>query len=188
MKKIATHNSATGEKPSGLFSWLMIPFCRTQSKTIRQQYDAGCRLFDIRVRYDGGTLRCAHGLFTTARTAHDILHEINRLPEVCRVSVTYEGVLPYHMREYFIDQMLNWRRLFPCVMWGDIAVKYKDYDLKTDWEVLIPADVQVPSEQGFLPLDGSSWHTYLPIPWLWKKLYFNKPAFNDSRYLFVDFL
>jgi hypothetical protein len=47
---IATHNSATGEKPANILSWFLIPFCRTQSKTIKEQYEAGCRLFDLRVR------------------------------------------------------------------------------------------------------------------------------------------
>ena len=48
MNKIATHDSATGEKGRGFLSFLVTPFAKTQSKTIKEQYDAGCRSFDIR--------------------------------------------------------------------------------------------------------------------------------------------
>lgn len=48
--KIATHDSATGEKGRGFLSFLVTPFAKTQGKTIQEQYDAGCRSFDIRVR------------------------------------------------------------------------------------------------------------------------------------------
>ena len=52
MNKIATHDSATGEKGRGFLSFLVTPFAKTQSKTIKEQYDAGCRSFDIRVKKD----------------------------------------------------------------------------------------------------------------------------------------
>ena len=42
--------------------------------------------------------------------------------------------------------------------------------------------------QGFLPLDGRSWHTYLPIPWLWDRLYNRPHTFNSDKFTFVDFL
>ena len=37
--KIATHDSATGEKGRGFLSFLVAPFAKTQSKTIKEQYD-----------------------------------------------------------------------------------------------------------------------------------------------------
>ena len=49
MMKIATHDLATEER-GGLLSWLVTPFAWTQGKTIAQQYAAGGRSFDIRVR------------------------------------------------------------------------------------------------------------------------------------------
>ena len=52
MNKIATHDSATGEKGKGFLSFLVSPFAKTQSKSLQEQYDAGCRSFDIRVRED----------------------------------------------------------------------------------------------------------------------------------------
>lgn len=40
----------------------------------------------------------------------------------------------------------------------------------------------------FKVLDGTSWHTYLPIPFIWKKIYYNKVDFNNEVYQMVDFL
>ena len=36
------------------YSWILTPFARCQGKTIKKQYEAGCRLFDIRVKLVGG--------------------------------------------------------------------------------------------------------------------------------------
>ena len=47
---LATHNSGTGEKSGNLVSSLFSIFSKCQNKTIKEQYDAGVRLFDIRVR------------------------------------------------------------------------------------------------------------------------------------------
>lgn len=188
MYKIATHNSATGEKPLGLVSYFVIPFARTQSKTIREQYEVGCRMFDIRVRFHNNTLYCAHGLFITKRSAWDIINEINTFPEKCYVSITYEGKLSLSDIPTFKELINHWKRVFNNINWGEIAVKYTDNDIKVDWDVLIPSDRWERAIQGFLPLDGKTWQTYIPIPWLWKKIYFNKPKFNSDYYICVDFL
>ena len=39
MNKIATHDSATGEKGKGFLSFLVTSVAKTQSKTIKEQYD-----------------------------------------------------------------------------------------------------------------------------------------------------
>lgn len=60
---IGTHNSATGEKGKGILSWLVTPFSKTQSKTIEEQYNAGCTMFDIRFKQDKDkVVICKHGL------------------------------------------------------------------------------------------------------------------------------
>lgn len=74
--KIATHNSSTGESGHGIISWLVTPFAKCQSKTIQEQYEAGCRYFDIRVRNTKRGYICAHGLWESKRYFIDILMEI----------------------------------------------------------------------------------------------------------------
>ena len=91
MLKIATHDSATGEKGKDILSILGTPFARTQSKTIREQFEADCRMFDIRVKLFGKEWRCAHGLWRSERFALDIIKEINSFLEKCYVTLTYEG-------------------------------------------------------------------------------------------------
>ena len=186
--KIATHNSATGEKAGSFLSWLLTPFAKCQSKTIKQQYEAGCRMFDIRIRWTNDEWHCAHGLWYTKRYASDILHEINCFPKSCYVLITYEGKLKNEQDKKALLSFCNWAKTaFPNIKFGDIAAKYVDDDTKVDWVILESGKV-AKNKQGFLPLDGNHWQTYLPIPWLWKKLYFNKPKFDNKIYTFVDFL
>lgn len=192
MNKIGTHDSATGEKPKNFFSWLIIPFARTQSKTIKEQYEAGCRGFDIRVKMYRGVWHCAHGLFLTKRTALDILAEIASFPDRCQVSITYEGKAddPETLLEFseFAEYL---RRRFAHIIWGSASIKYGDKakGLKVAYDTIINAQgLYEGGAQGFLPLDGRSWHTIFPIPWLWNKIYTTPHEFNESYYTYVDFL
>ena len=186
--KIGTHDSGTGEKGKGLISFLVTPFSKTQGKTLQEQYESGCRLFDIRLRYIKGAWRCAHGLWYTKKTAEEIFEELNSFPEQVIVQITYEG--KGKKKEEFIDFVHYLKLKYPLVLYGNISIKYgKDSTgIKVKYETLEKAEYPVKAVQGFLPLDGRSWHTYLPIPWLWKKLYHNKPEFNDEYYTWVDFL
>ena len=190
--KIATHDSATGEKGKGFLSFLVTPFAKTQSKTIKEQYDAGCRSFDIRVREDEwGVYRCAHGLWMSKRNATEILSEINSFPEPCQVCVTYEGCITdeynYDLFEYYCEWCKN---AFFNITFGKFCIKYdKRKSVKVSYDVVIPADKNYEGGiQGFLPLDGRSWHTYIPIPWLWDRLYHRPHTFNADKFTFVDFL
>lgn len=188
MLKIATHDSATGETPMW-YCWPIVPFARTQSKTIKEQYDAGCRNFDIRIKYHNNAWRCAHGIMFTKRTAWSILSEINSFPERCHVSITYEGK-GNHVEE-FIEEVHKIKRNFQWILWGGIALKYgKDAKgVNVKYEYLEKAEPGYEGgKQGFLPLDGRTWHIYLPIPWLWDKLYKRPHIFNEQTYTYVDFL
>lgn len=178
MKKIATHNSATGEAGHGLLSWLVVPFARTQRKTIREQFDAGCRSFDIRVRKTKRGWVCAHGLWESERSAEDILKEIDYFGERTEVAVMYEGK---GCEEYdaFATKVRTRSR---NIVWGSFTCKRSSM-------VCQYADPEYSGgKQGFIVLDGRSWHTYIPIPWLWSLIYTRKKKFNEDTFTFVDFL
>lgn len=190
--KIGTHNSATGEKPLWYTAW-SVPFARTQKKTIREQYEAGCRSFDIRVRKHRGEWRCAHGLFVTKRTALDILSEICSFEDRCQVAITYEGRIQT-CEEFLAFQELSeyLRHRFAHIIWGGVAIKYgrdaKKLEVAYDY-VLKPQKLYEGGVQGFFPLDGTNWQTYvLPIPWLWDKIKTKKHEFNNVNFILVDFL
>lgn len=189
MLKIATHNSATGERGQGLLSYLVTPFTKTQSKTIKEQYEAGCRMFDIKVKLIDNVWYCAHGIWHTKRNAEDILKEINNFPDKCYVTLTYEGDKD-NTYEFstFADRVQFY---LTNINWGGVAIKCdKDTNIcNTKYDYIQPYPSNWPAtRRGFLPLDGTSWHLLLPIPWLWKKIYYNNPVYFDNIYTFVDFL
>lgn len=189
MVKIATHDSATGEKGKGLLSIIGTPFARTQSKTIKEQYDAGCRMFDIRVKLIKGEWRCAHGLWKSKRTALDILKEINSFEGKCYVTLTYEGTSK--RKKEFIEFVRFIKSKLTNICWGTISIKYGEdaHLFKVKYDYVSSAEKGFPGgKQGFLPLNGSTWHILLPIPWLWKKIYNDNPEFNEKHYIYVDFL
>lgn len=181
MNKIGTHNSGTGEKSKGIISWLVRPFAKTQSKTILEQYDAGCRLFDLRVKYDGDRLVLAHGLWKSSKTVDDILWDLETLGEEVYVSIAYEGSITGAKRKIFLDEISFSSEHLKYVKIVEIAVK------KPVWETLKSIN-PIETKQDFIVLDGRSWHTYIPIPWLWNKLYTNKHKFNEEVFTYVDFL
>lgn len=175
--KIATHNSATGEPGHGLISWLVTPFARCQSKTIQEQLKFGCRLFDIRVRLTDRGWVCAHGLWESECLVEDILSELNAYNDVY-VNITYEGKgVPS-----FVSTVEKWHRTFRRIIFGTISIK------KPKWLVIKVYNMLPSYFDGYMRLDWSSWHTWLPVPWLWKKLYHNHPVFSSDYFLMVDFL
>lgn len=188
MEKIATHDSATGEKSSGLLSMLFVPFARTQSKTIKEQYEFGCRMFDIRVRRGRFHKKwiCAHGIWESKLTIYDILNYLNKFNDTY-VTITYEG----KKSNDFMDLVNYIEKTYTNIVFGGVAYKYGDDDniTKVSYKYIKPYPKYWPvSISKFLKLDGRSWHTYLPIPWLWKKIYYNNPKFNNDCYTYVDFL
>lgn len=188
MKLIATHDSVTGEGSTGILSFLLAPFAKTQNKTLKEQYDCGCRMFDIRVRYKDGKFICAHGLWECAKTAKEILSELDSFEDYKNVVLTYEGNNKF--QKEFEDFAYEAERLFPNINFCEVSIKYGKGSsiFKVKYDVIRGNYNGIKCKQGFKPLDGRSWHILLPIPKLWKKIYYDKPEFNDEYFLFVDFL
>lgn len=189
MWKIATHDSATGEKGKGVISWLVTPFARTQSKTIAEQYAAGCRSFDIRIKKVKGEWHCAHGLWISKRTLVSIIEEINNFDDRCDVCLTYEGRIDNNDEIISLFNIL--RGTYKNINWGELSVKYgkNAKGVRVKYDTVVEAQPTYRwGKKGFLPLDGSSWHTYIPIPWLWDRLYKRPHVFDEKVFTFVDFL
>ena len=190
MLKKATHDSATGEKSYWL-SIPLIPFARTQSKTIKKQFEAGCTMFDLRTKFAFGEWRAAHGLWFSKRSMESILEEINEYakdkPKSIVVFMTYEG--RNHCVLDFKEKVLEWKEKFQNIGWGVVCTKYTDNTIVVNYGVVMESEPNLPGgTQAFLPLDGKRWQTLIPIPWLWKQFYFKHVEFNEETYQFVDFL
>lgn len=177
--KIGTHNSATGEKGRGLLSWLVTPFAKCQSKTIREQYNAGCRMFDIRVKWVEGRLHCAHGLWVSERLAYSILDEIDKLGD-CIVVLTYEGSLNSYQEKNFIESVMLMKATFPNIIWREVCVK-------KCWKCIIPSDTKERNTKDFATKDKNWLFCLVPIPWLWK-VFGRRVKFDNETYKMVDFL
>lgn len=188
MKLIATHDSVTGEKGKGVLSYLVTLFSKTQSKTLKEQYDAGCRMFDIRVRYKKGKFICAHGLWECDKTAAEVLKELDSFEEYKHVILTYEGNSKH--KDRFLDFVDMAKHVCSNINFCEVSIKYGEGSslFKVKYDVIEHNYMGFRCKQGFLPLDGRSWHILLPIPILWKKLYHNNPEFSEHYFLFVDFL
>ena len=177
MLKIATHNSVTGERGRGFLSLLVAPFSKCQSKTLAEQFEVGCRYFDIRYKWSDKRKEyvCAHGLWESQKTLNDVLKEINSFGD-CYVMMTCESGDPLS------DDGINFHiENYPKIHFTSFNVKHPE------WKVVRSIN-PVPSVSKFKILDWSTWHTLLPIPWLWKKVYFDKPEFNEEVFTMVDFL
>lgn len=178
MLKIATHNSATGEKGKGLLSFLVTPFAKTQSKTLKEQLNVGVTAFDLRVRRTKEGYNVVHGFWTCSKTLEEILTIINA--KKCYVSITYEDVLDDE--DDFIKDMEYLVKFYPNIKLSFIAVK------KPQWHILLTYDKNYSQVSEYVILDGSTWKTYIPIPWLWNKFYYKNVEFNEEVYKSVDFI
>lgn len=181
MKKlIGTHNSATGEHSKNIWSSLSTIFSRTQTKTLVQQYKAGCRLFDLRVRFDKkGDPYFAHGLWKSTKDVYEALGELNGAGETCYVGFTYEGSTI--KEKEFMDWVYNTTEFADNIHIAYVSIK------KPVWKDLY-SNPEIRFKQGFKSLDGTSWHTLIPIPWLWDVLLSRPHKFNTEYYTLVDFL
>ena len=175
--KIGTHNSGTGERPLDLLSYIGIPFARCQSKTITQQYRAGARYFDLRVKWYCGEFHIAHGLWLSLRTLTGILDEISDFPETCHVILTYEGKDSDKEYLHFMRSALLLPGRYPKIEWEYFAIK------KPKWRIIRMDGKNYP-EQGFIPLTG--WRCLLPFPWLWAQ--FCRRNRDTNKWVLVDFL
>ena len=177
---IGTHNSATGLPSADWKSKLVVPFARTQTKSLIEQWRNGCRYFDLRVRKTQRGWVFAHGLWESKYPVCKYLDRLNRLAatdnELTYVSITYEG----EATDDFLDRVENWRRNYLHLIPTTIAQK-RPYETFLTY-------VYQPVKQGFIVLDWSSLHTLLPIPWLWDRLKSRPHVFNDYVYTLCDFM
>lgn len=179
MKKIATHNSATGEYGT-LLSSLFSIFSKCQNKTLVEQYNIGVRYFDIRVRKTWRGWVCAHGLWVARKPLFDLLKTLNDAVQgdTCYITLMYEGKSTLEIMEELKNMVES---ICPNLTIVYVGAK------KPSWTALKTYHhIQVVSK--FKGLGFATWHTYLPIPWLWKKIYFDKVEFNEDYFIMVDFI
>lgn len=173
MLKIATHNSVTGEKGSTMWDVLLTPFARCQSKTLEEQYSVGVRYFDIRYKWSEkrGCYVCGHGLWTSSKTLREVLTWLDEQGD-CYAMVSCEKGAP--LSKQAIQNMINKYRNLAFTTFNRKKPRWQCYYMN------LPIAYKI----GYRVLDWSSWHTLLPIPWLWRK---EVPS-TCEVFTFVDFV
>lgn len=90
---IGSHNSWSYLKP---LHWWMYPFrfmAKCQSKSIKEQYNAGVRCFDLRIKFKEGNLYLAHGFMIYKYNYVDLsldLQWLNDRPDEVCIRILHE--------------------------------------------------------------------------------------------------
>lgn len=165
----ATHNSGTGESPKNFWAKYFSFCAKCQNKTIEEQYRAGVRLFDIRIRKLGYLFYVCHGLAVYEKTLFDVLGTLdavhaeftakNRSTKRPIVMITYEGSLDSEAEATFISIVKDAFKCFPKIKLGYVSVK------KPTWRTILRTKDQPEYIQNYPKLTG--WKALLPFPALW---------------------
>lgn len=186
MKKIATHNSFTGEKGAGILSALVSPFSKCQRRDLKQQHAAGCRLFDLRVKWSKGKFVAAHGLWTARKSLITLFGELNNMAAASPVKtyymLTYEGECEEQSETY--EKFLKLKESLKC--FGNLECVQVSVK-KPEWRVIWSSADMPYYTAAYEVLTGDNWRTALPIPRLWAKV-FGNVEFDDDYFRMVDFL
>lgn len=188
MAKIATHDSATGEKSKNLLHALGKIFAQTQTKTIREQYECGVRYFDLRVDKD---LTLCHGLWKANKTLTDLLVEMQKyVTETIYITVTIERKYSDEVNNVLIKEIRNLINLHGrMVKLVYIAKK------KPSWEILkeyrqvncVSGYLSVPTPRQYITRPFKDWRRYIPIPRVLKKIT-PRTEFRNDCFTMVDFI
>ena len=185
MNKIATHNSATGERSKNLLHALFTTFAKCQDKTIHEQYYYGVRWFDLRVDSD---LVLCHGLWKSNKTLGDIIKEMATFEETVYVTITIEHRyddstntwLTALIRGHYFPENVRLVYIAKKKPSWTIIVKYFDVPV-------VAAYLSVPTPKQYLTLALKDWIRYIPIPRILKKIT-PKAEFNENCFTMVDFI
>lgn len=188
--KLASHNSWSYLPP---MKWWMRPFAfmaKCQSKNIREQYEAGVRLFDLRIRFDKcGRTILAHGLIEyDASGLEDDLRWLNNQLDNITVQVVWE--ISHDVKDewdLFGAECFRFRQRYRNLTFVCGCRKF-------DWKRIYNFHTSEPSIAGcFASAPSDKWYSKLNdlCPWLWAKIHNEKvlDAYKDyDGWVMMDFV
>lgn len=182
--KLGTHNTLSYNKPQWYFRiFNFIGKC--QDLNIYQQYDAGVRYYDIRVKIKNNKVVSGHGLLTYNINIEDILDFLND-QATCKVRIVLENdifdrIFNSKKKEgVLISFMQKWLNKYTAITFTGC---YK----KRPWTKLIEID-DVPHKDCFERYEGKNFKFPYPRYYAKKnnKYYWSKV--NDEYYSIMDFI
>ena len=178
---LGTHNSMTYLNPK---KWYLYPFqfiARCQSLTIKEQFEKGVRLFDIRISYTKDKeLEFRHGALAYKGDVLSILDWLNSQNTPIKIRILLESFKEDPITEsLFVKDIYKFQTLFPNLSFFEGRRKY-------DWKQLIPLPTlevaQLVSSMQGNKIDDL-W------PWLYAKLHNKKnlkKQYNTD--ILIDFI
>lgn len=132
---LGSHNTMSYSKPT---KWWLRPFrfmAQCQSKTLEEQFDAGARLFDIRIIYKDGEYKFAHGLMEFTGDVWNALERMNNLGQYvyCRVLKERAGYESEFIK-FCIEASLKYRN-----------IRFYGGQNKKDWKQIYTFDYSSPN-------------------------------------------
>lgn len=163
MAVFGSHNSITANRPSSFWGWFAIPFARCQKKTIKEQYDAGVRCFDLRITFEESQPVFAHGITGFEGSPVDVLYDINQFPEKCYVRIILEDTSVIHENE---DKFYHFCKLYSSLMKN---ITFFEGRRRCDWKLVygFQDSPQMYQAVGSMAKDAR-WYERL-IPWFYAK-------------------
>ena len=165
---------------------------RCQAKTLAEQFEAGVRLFDFRVRFDeNGDLTFAHGPIKFKGSVYSSINYLNILAKTVDEPIYARVILESNSKMKDQDLQEEHFRYFCESLEEDYKrITFFGGNRKYDWKKIYDFKTEEPS----LDDKYSSTTKWLPIddiwPWLYAK-FNNKKNLNngtDKDVLFIDFI
>lgn len=188
MTQIASHNSWTYLPPRKWYMKLINFACKCQGKTIREQYKAGARYFDLRFRFDkDDKLVLAHGLIEyDPMIMSYTLRYLDECSKDLGFKIYVRTILEIdkpneHQEKMFEKVCYELIRLFKHLTFVGGLRKFdfaKIYDFNTSEPTIVERHNSVDRK--------TSWRKYL-YPWLWAKLH-NKKVLAEIDNISEDFV
>lgn len=184
--KLGTHNSMSYLKPK---KWWLYPFrfiARCQSKTIAEQYEAGARMFDIRISYDKyGIPEFRHGAMAFKGDVEEVFRYLNSRKSRVYVRLLLE-IYNKHSNiiheGYFLGDCKVWSDEYPNITFFCGRRKF-DWKVVYNFKYKEPDIVQYVSSMQGTKIDDL-W------PWLYAKLHNKKhrQECNKKKWALFDFI
>lgn len=189
--KLGSHNTMTYLTPK---RWYMRPFsfiARCQQITIKQQYDMGIRLFDLRISFDNkGMPVFSHGMMDYK--GNNIYNVAKFLNDMARLEMDVIHVRVILERDNDVLDKDRFTTLCSMLEEKFRYVAFFDGRYKKTWETLYEFKSEEPTYiDRYSSTTWKKWDDWLP--WLYARLMNNKnkkifiPK-NTFQYLFIDFV
>lgn len=174
-----SHNTMTYLYPDNqimkLFKWIY----QCQSKTITEQFEEGCRCFDLRIRLENNRWVFAHGLYKSSRhKIEDILNMLKGLAKLNRIKIYIRLIL--ETSKY--DKITESEFIKLC---KTLKTKYSENLIffegrrKYDWKILY--DFKYYPEVKQFVGSMKSWYGKL-CPWLYSFIHKKRDLEKASSY------